>query len=572
MKKLYCYIFILFAVFSLQNTSYSQSFSKEKINYIDNLLKSSYPQKDPGISVLISENGVPVFKKGYGMSDLKTGSKTDPENVYAIGSMTKQFTAAGILILANEGKLKLEDDIKKYLPDYNSHGKTITVENCLTHSSGIPSFTEIKDFDKLYQKKSSRDDVLKFFQDEELLFNPGTDFSYSNSAYFLLGLIIEHVSGMSYEDFIQKNIFDKAGMKHSYFGDWDKKFSKFATGYEPSEKESYVKASYFDWSWPFSAGNILSTTGDLLIWNNALVSEKLIPVSLLKKAWTPYILADGVNSNYGYGWNVTHLGNNSYTIVRHGGAINGFLSDGIYIPEKKIFIAALSNNSGKSPDAVMNKMLLKILDISDEEPAAINLDKSTFDEYTGAFEVNRNGARLLKNFSDDKQYRFVMNGGDSLIMSRTGGSKFGLFPYEKDKFFAKNSGKRFEFIRNNEGNITALKVFDYPVTFGPADVCLKVNVEIPSERKEITLTPEAMKIFEGEYELQPGFILKFFVEDGKLYIQPTGQEKLIMHPETDNKFFLKEVDAQAEFIQDSDGTVNKLIFTQGRKFECKRIK
>jgi hypothetical protein len=344
----------------------------------------------------------------------------------------------------------------------------------------------------------------------------------------------------------------------------------FATGYESSDNNSYAKASYFDWSWPFSAGNIISSTSDLLEWNNALVNEKIIPVSLLKTAWSPYMLAGGVNSNYGYGWNVTQL--NNYTIIKHGGAINGFLSDGIYIPEKKIYITALSNNSGKSPDEVTNKILLKILNINDEDPVSVNLDKSAFDEYTGAFEVNRSGGRLLKNFSGEKQYRFIVNGGDSLVMSRTGGSKFGFFPYAKDKFFLKESGKRFDYIRNSEGKITALKVYDYPVTLGPADICQKVNVELPAERKEITLTPESMKKFEGEYELQPGFILKFFVENGNLYVQPTGQKTLQMHPESENKFFLKEVDAQAEFVQDADGKVNSMIFTQGQKFECKRIK
>ena len=570
MKKIYTSVFILFVLSVFSNLTYSQTLSKETTQFIDNLLNSSYPEKNPGISILISENDVPVYKKAFGMSDMESGSKSDPENLYAIGSMTKQFTAVGILCLVNEGKINLNDDIRKYIPDYNTHGKTVTIENCLTHSSGIPSFTELKGFDKIYDKKLSKDEIVKYFQDEELMFDPGTDFSYSNSAYFLLGIVIENVSGMTYEDFIQKNIFDKAGMKHSYFGNWEKKIPLFTTGYESSDNNSYAKASYFDWSWPFSAGNIISSTSDLLNWNNALVNEKLIPVSLLKKAWSPYMLAGGVNSNYGYGWNVSQL--NNYTIIKHGGAINGFLSDGIYIPEKKIYIAALSNNSGKSPDEVTNKILFKILNTNDEDPVTINLDKSAFDEYTGAFEVNRGGGRLLKNYSAEKQYRFISNGGDSLIMSRTGGGKSGFFPYAKDKFFLKKSGKRFEFIRNSEGKITAMEVYDYPVTLGPADICQKVNIELPTERKEITLTAESMKKFEGEYELQPGFILKFFVENGNLYVQPTGQKTLQMHPESENKFFLKEVDAQAEFVQDADGKVNSMIFTQGQKFECKRIK
>ena len=163
MKKIYTSVFILFVLSVFCNVTYSQTLSKETTQFIDNLLNSSYPEKNPGISILISENDVPVYKKAFGMSDMESGSKSDPENLYAIGSMTKQFTAVGILCLVNEGKINLNDDIRKYIPDYNTHGKTITIENCLTHSSGIPSFTELKGFDKIYDKKLSKNIIISLF-------------------------------------------------------------------------------------------------------------------------------------------------------------------------------------------------------------------------------------------------------------------------------------------------------------------------------------------------------------------------------------------------------------------------
>lgn len=539
-------------------------------SYIDKLLNSAYKENEPGISVLISEKGNTLYKKAFGLYDLENSLKSVPENVYAIGSMTKQFTSAGILILQKEGKLNVKDDIKLYLPGYNNHGRIITIENLMTHTSGIPSFTEKKDFDKLYDKKISKDEIVKYFQDDELLFEPGADFSYSNSGYFLLGLIIEKISGMSYEDFIQKNIFDKAGMINSCFGSADKLIPMLAKGYEKESENTYKPAAYFDWSWLFSAGNIISSTGDLIKWNEALKSGKIIPKGLLDAALTPFKLKNGASANYGYGLNVTSL--NGYTIIKHGGAINGYLSDGIYIPEREIFIAALSDNTSKIPDNVTNKILLYLLGINQNNPVEIDADKNLYPGYVGAYEINREGARLLKNLTDEKQYRFIFVSGDSLMLQRTGGGKYKLIPYGRDKYFISNSGKRFEFIRDSKGEVTALEVSEYPVTLGPADVCNKTDVKLPEERKEAAVDEEALKKFTGEYELHPGFNLNMFIENGVLFTQATGQQKIQLYPESENKFFMKVVDAQIEFVTDSDGTVNKLILTQGQKFECKRIK
>lgn len=570
MKRLKLILLILILFMSGLRNSFSQISDEEIISFADSLLKSGYTADGPGMSLLISRNGKPVYKKAFGMADIDHNIPLSTENVFNIGSMSKQFTAVCILQLAELGKLNLKDDIRKYLPDYNSHGKIITIENCLNHTSGIPSFTEIKGFDSLFQKKLSVKEMTDYFSGYDLLFEPGTDFSYSNSGYYLLALIVEKISGMNFNNYIKENIFDIAGMKNSYSDVSSIEIPLKAVGYDrKSESEFQVTADY-EKSWTVGAGNLMSTTGDLLKWSDALNSGKIISKQWLEKAWTPFILPSGLNTNYGYGWNITPV--NKRTVIKHGGAINGFLSDADYIPEEKIYIAALSNFTGKSPDKITGKIIQKILGINDIVPAEVPLDLNSANDYTGSFEVNREAVRLLKNFTNDKQYRYIFLEGDSLKIQKSGGEKMAFKSYGKDKFFVADSDNRFDFIRDSNGKIIALDVYTYPVNIGPHDICQKVNAPLPAEKKEISVPLEILKPYEGEYELMPGFNLKIFTESGNLYIQATGQEKYQLFPESNTNFFLKVVDAQAEFIQESDGSVNKMIFTQGQKFECRRIK
>lgn len=566
--KLILVILILFII-GLRN-SFPQISDNEIISLADSLLKSSYTSDGPGLSLMISRNGKPVYKETFGLADIERSIPLSTENVFNIGSMSKQFTAVCILMLAESGKLNLNDDIREYLPDYNTHGKIITIENCLNHTSGIPSFTELKGFDSLFQKKLSVKEMTDYFGDHDLLFEPGTDFSYSNSGYFLLALITEKAGGMNFDNYLKKNIFDKAGMMNSYSDVSVNEIPLKAVGYDRKSESEYQITPDYEKSWTVGAGNIMSTTGDLLKWNNALNSGKIVSKQLLQKAWTPFILPNGLNTNYGYGWNITPVKN--FSVIKHGGAINGFLSDADYIPEQEIYIAALSNSTGKSPDLITGKILQKILDINNIVPPEVPIDKSSLNDYTGSFEVNREAARLIKNFTDEKQYRYVFLDGDSLKIQKSGGEKLTLKSYGKDKFFIENSDKRFDYIRDGKGKITALDVYTYPINFGPHDICQKVNVAMPTEKKEISVPEEILKPYEGEYELMPGFNLKIIVENGDLFIQATGQEKYQLFPESNTKFFMKVVDAQAEFIPETDGSVNKLIFTQGQKFECKRIK
>ncbi len=179
---------------------------------LDAMLTKLYPKDAPGAAVIAVRDGKTVLRKGYGMADLELGVPIQPDMVFRIGSMTKQFTAVAILMLVEEGKLAVSDPITKFLPDYPTGGKTITVEHLLTHTSGIKSYTDMPDFLANIRKDYKVQELIDHFKGEPMDFAPGERYQYDNSGYFLLGAIIEKASGMSYEAFLKQRIFDVVGM------------------------------------------------------------------------------------------------------------------------------------------------------------------------------------------------------------------------------------------------------------------------------------------------------------------------------------------------------------------------
>ena len=179
---------------------------------LDAMLTKLYPADAPGAAVIAVRDGRTVLRKAYGMADLELGVPLQPDMVFRIGSMTKQFTAVAMLMLVEEGKLAVSDPITKFLPDYPTGGKTITVEHLLTHTSGIKSYTEMPDFLANIRKDYTVPELIDHFKDEPMDFEPGERYQYDNSGYFLLGAIIEKASGMGYEAFLKQRIFDVVGM------------------------------------------------------------------------------------------------------------------------------------------------------------------------------------------------------------------------------------------------------------------------------------------------------------------------------------------------------------------------
>ncbi|GIQ57481.1 serine hydrolase [Flavobacterium collinsii] len=325
---------------------------------MDQLIASKFKPENPGAVFLAVKKGKVMYRKAFGMANLEMGIQMQPEFVFEIGSMTKQFTAVAVLMLAEQGKLKLDDEITKFIPDYPTNGNKITLHHLLTHTSGIKDFTSMKAIKDIAKRDLSPKELVDFFKNEPADFKPGEQYKYCNSGYVLLGYIIEKVSGQTYEAFVTQHIFKKIGMENTYYASHDKIIKNRVSGYR--DREGYVNANYISFSIPYASGSILSTVDDLLKWQYAINANTLLNPAFTEKAFVNYTLNNGTNIDYGYGW---HLEKVKDKIFReHGGSIFGFKSMGVYEPTEQIYVVGLSNCDCNSPTSITREIASLLID------------------------------------------------------------------------------------------------------------------------------------------------------------------------------------------------------------------
>lgn len=326
---------------------------------IDDMLSKYFNPKEPGATVIVSQGGVILFRKAYGLANTAENVPLRPEFSLRTGSVTKQFTAAAIMQLAEQGKLTLLDEIGKHLPDYPEHGRHITIENLLTHTSGIQNYTELPQFRSVLKKDVGVDEAIAFLKDAPLQFQPGQRFSYSNSNYFLLGAIIAKVSGISYQDFMRQQIFQPLQMTSTEIESVASPVAN-VIGYTQG-KDGIAKVPYYSMSWPFAAGAIRTSVDDLVRWDNAIDTGVLLRRESWDRMATDFTLRDGYHTGYGYGWFIRKFGGSN--ALQHGGDIGGFSADTWRFPGEHIFIAVLSNSDSHepAPDAIAEKIAKIVL-------------------------------------------------------------------------------------------------------------------------------------------------------------------------------------------------------------------
>lgn len=335
--------------------------AQDKAKQIDELL-SKYNQYDQfNGSALVSENGKVILKKGYGSANMEWNIPNQPDTKFRLGSITKQFTALLIVKLAEEGKIKLDVPITTYLPDYPKEtGDKITIHNLLTHTSGIPNYTSVPNFlSEKARNPYSPADFVKTFSNLPLDFKPGEKFAYSNSGYFLLGYIIEKITGKTYEQYLQETIFTPLKMVNSGYDHSDIIIKNRAAGYEKQGKKT-INAPYIDMSIPYAAGSLYSTAEDLYLWDQALYTNKLLSEKSMESLFKSYITLG--DESYGYGWFLSEItiGTKKVKIVEHGGGINGFNTNISRVPSDKILIVLL-NNTGRAVLGEMTEAIRNIL-------------------------------------------------------------------------------------------------------------------------------------------------------------------------------------------------------------------
>jgi CubicO group peptidase (beta-lactamase class C family) len=316
--------------------------AQDKASKIDELMKAYSTTGQFNGTVLAAENGKVIYKKGFGLANMEWNLPNEPDVKFRLGSITKQFTAMLTLQLVEQGKLKLDGKITDYLPDYRKDvGERVTIHHLLTHTSGIPSYTSAPKFmEDVSRNPYAVSDFVKKYASGDLEFEPGAKWSYNNSGYFLLGAIIERVTGKPYEQVLKENILDPVGMKNTGYDRHDTLIAKRANGYGKTPL-GYRNAPYLDMSIPYAAGSMYSTVEDLYLWDQALYTDKLISAKSRELMFTPTL------QNYAYGWVVTKAplapSKEPVTIVTHGGGINGFNTLIVRLVNDKHLVVLLSN-------------------------------------------------------------------------------------------------------------------------------------------------------------------------------------------------------------------------------------
>jgi CubicO group peptidase (beta-lactamase class C family) len=296
-------------------------------------------------SVLVAQEGKPIISKGYGKASIELNVPNTPQTVFRIGSITKQFTAMSIMILQERGKLKVSDSICKYLTNCPKAWKPITLEHLLTHTSGIWNYTDTKDFLQTALTPLNRGQMVDLFRTKPLEFKPGERWNYSNSGYYLLGIVIERAARQSYESFLYENIFKPLSMKNTGFNAGSRIVDKLATGYSTLSGQRIIPNPFIGIN-VFSDGALYSNVEDLLVWDQALYTEKLVSKKSLDQIFTPFKLNSGNDYGYGYGWSI--LGNS----VSHGGIVFGFVTYISRFPQKGTTVIVLTNHDRSDPESI----------------------------------------------------------------------------------------------------------------------------------------------------------------------------------------------------------------------------
>jgi len=405
-------------------------------NEYKHVLQTLVDERGPGVAVLVSKNGKVLYKDARGMANIEHQIPLTTNSVFRLGSITKQFTAAAIMILSEQGKLSIDDDIHKYVPDFPTEGQVITIANLMTHTSGIANYTEDRHiWNNLLSTETTLDAMLKEFAKHPMPLKTGEAMRYSNTGYVLLGKIIEVTSKETYAGFIEKHIFAKLGMKNSQYGG-RQIIANRASGYSSTDK-GIVNAGPVNMMWPHAAGSLLSTVDDLNIWFTALRSGTLISAESYQKMISPFELNDKTTSDYGYGLGSYQI--NKYRAIGHGGGIHGFVTHAFYLPEEKLYVAVLNNNDSGNPRDIALLLAAKALNIKVPDFKSVNLNDKQLSAFIGSYQIDKKSARVIS--VDD----------GTIYSQRDDGHKWVIKPMSDNSFYYEGSLSYFSIDKNKQG-------------------------------------------------------------------------------------------------------------------------
>jgi CubicO group peptidase (beta-lactamase class C family) len=521
--------------------------------FINGLYNSLDGKEASGIAVLVAKNGEVIYKNGFGYANIKQKQLIKPNTKFRIGSVTKQFTAAAILKLQEEGKISVADKLSKFVPDF-PRANEVTIHHLLTHTSGIRSYTSKPEFLGKTTSPITEEELIAFFKNDPYDFSPGEKWQYNNSGYFLLGHIIGKVSGKPYGEYLKKTFFDPLGMTSTGIHSSKLKLENEAKGYT-KQNDKYVLAPDWEMSWAGGAGAIYSTVEDLHQWNEALYNGKVLQEKSLQTAFTPVVLNNGEkpnNANYGYG---LALGDyRGHDIIEHGGGLQGFISQLARYPEEKVTVILLTNITPSEVSLSSNAIAEFLLWEKMDKQKSLVVNPAVSEDviqYAGRYDFP-GGAVMIITAEDN-----------NLFAQLSGQQKFPIFPAGEGEYFWKVVPAKIKFIKDEKGEVTH---GDFEQNGN------KIKVQKLKDEKIISIDKALYALYTGKYDFGNNMIITVSTENDKLFAQATNQPKLEILPVSETEFTLREINARLTFVKEPDGKVNKFIFDMaGQKKDVVRL-
>ncbi|UCH12989.1 MAG: serine hydrolase, partial [Bacteroidales bacterium] len=525
----------------------------------DNIFKSAAKERSPGVAILLSRDGEIIYENAFGYADIGNNVPVTTETKFRIGSITKQFIGAAILKLQEDGKLSVNDTLSEFIPDF-PRGNEVTIHHLLTHTSGIHSYTNRPDFIKYATMATSAEAMIDTIKNFEYDFDPGERYQYNNSGYFILGYIIEKVSGKEYGEYLKETFFDPLGMKNTGVHGPFLVLDNEATGYS-YEAGTLKKAINWNMTNAGGAGSLYSTVHDLYTWNEALFNGKVLANESLKAAFTPVVLNNNKKpdgTDYGYGWAFFKI--RGYDFIAHSGGLHGFLSYLTRQPDNNITIAVLCNstpppeniNPVSNGNLIAEYFMWKDMEKQASYSTDTSIDVSLYKDYTGRYNYGR-GAVLIVTLEDNKLYAQL-----------TGQSRYQIFPSSENEFYWKVVEASVKFIRDNNGKVTHV----IHNQGGNQFEAKKLEEEIPVE-----VDPQIFDKYTGNYDYGNYFIITISKEADKLYFQGTNLPKYQLLPASDAEYFVAEMNVRIVFQENDEGYTDSVLVTlDGVEKEALRIK
>jgi CubicO group peptidase (beta-lactamase class C family) len=541
---------LLFCGHSIQSFAAEPSFAAEAQRHLSEVT----PGDSSGVAVLVARDGQIVFQGGFGLADIAKKTPITPETKFRIGSVSKQFTAAAVLRLAEQGRLTLDDSLAKHFPNFAQHGG-VSVRHLLTHTSGLRSYTEKPEFMSRVTQPIEPEKLIAWFQNDPPDFAPGTGFHYNNSAYFLLGELVAKVSGKPLGDYLRETFFEPLEMNDTGIYVNSAPPPGMAVGYSFAEGK-FTPALDWDMSWAGGAGALYSTVGDLFRWNEALFGGRVLNEASFQAATTPVELPANVDGMQ-YGCGLLRFEIKRLPAIGHGGGLHGWSSDLLRLPQQRTTVVVLGNAMPPPPQllpqAISHTAAEKLLADEIKQLPPVTEDKTvdpkTFTAYAGRYDYQ---AAIMT----------VSVEGDALLAQLTGQPKVRIFPKAQDEFFWKVADAQVVFLRDETGRVTAARHTQGGNTFTAPKL----------SDTGVQLTPEQAEAFVGKYEYGPGAVLTVSRDGTQLFAQLTGQPKYPIFPTSTTEFEWRVVPAKVQFVRDANGKVTKAVHQQnGATLDAPRL-